>query len=46
MGQGFNAWYLETFLESAKETEAQPAAPIPRYLPGFGPPGTYLLDSF
>ena len=46
MGEGFNAWYLETLIESAKETEAQPAAPIQRYLPGFAQPDTYLLNSF
>ena len=46
MGEGFNALYLETFIESAKETEPQPAAPIQLYLPGFAPPDSYLLDSF
>ena len=46
MGEGFNAWYLETFIESAKETEVQPAAPIQLHLPGFAPPDAYLLDSF
>ena len=45
-GEGFNAWYLETFIESAKETEPQPAPPIQLYLSGFAPPDTYLLDSF
>jgi hypothetical protein len=45
-GEGFNAWYLETFIESAKETDPQPAPPLQLYLPGFGPPDTYLLDSY
>ena len=45
-GEGFNAWYLETFIESAKETEPQPAPPIQLYLSGFAPPDTFLLDSF
>jgi hypothetical protein len=46
MGEGFNAWYLETLIESAKETEPQPAPPMQLHLPGFAPPDTYLLDSF
>jgi hypothetical protein len=46
MGEGFNAWYLETFIESAKEPESQPPTPMQPYLPGFAPPDAYLLDSF
>ncbi len=32
MGEGFNAWYLETLIESAKEPEPQPARPIQLHL--------------
>ena len=46
MGEGFNAWYLETFIESAQEAEAQPPPPVQLHLPGFAPPDPYLLDSF
>ena len=46
MGEGFNAWYLETLLESAKEAEVQPPPPLQLHLPGFAPPDPYLLDSF
>jgi hypothetical protein len=43
MGEGFNAWYLGTLIESAKEDEPQP---IQLHLPGFATAETYLLDSF
>jgi Zn finger protein HypA/HybF involved in hydrogenase expression len=46
MGEGFNAWYLETLIESAKETELQPSPPRQMHLPGFEPPDPYLLYSF
>ena len=46
MGEGFNAWYLETLTESAKEAEVQPPPPIQLHLKGFAPPDHYLLDSF
>jgi hypothetical protein len=46
MGEGFNAWYLETLIESAKETESQPPPPLQLYLPGFAQLAPYLLDSF
>ncbi len=44
-GEGFNAWYLETFIESAKEAEAQPPPPTQLHLPGFAPPDPSLLNS-
>ena len=46
MGEGFNAWYLETLIESAKEAEVQPPPPIQLHLPGFAPPDPSLLNSF
>ena len=46
MGEGFNAWYLETLVESAQETGSQPPPPLPLYLPGFAQPAPSLLDSF
>ena len=44
MGEGFNAWYLETLIESAKETELQPSPPLQLHLLGFAPPDPYLLN--
>ena len=35
MGEGFNAWYLERLIESAKENEPKPAPPIQLHLRGF-----------
>ena len=46
MGEGFNAWYLESFRESAKEAKVQPPPAVQLHLPGFAPPDPYLLDSF
>jgi len=46
MGSGFNAWYLEWLIESAKENEPRPAPPMQLQLPGFASGETYLLDSF
>jgi hypothetical protein len=46
MGEGFNAWYLETLIESAKEAEVQPPQLIQLHLPGCAPPDPYLLNSF
>lgn len=46
MGEGFNAWYLETLIESAKEQEPKPARPIQLHLRGFATAEGSLLDSF
>ena len=50
MGEGFNAWYLEYLIESAKETEGptRPRPPTHRQplLPGMTLPSGYLLNSF
>ena len=35
MGEGFNDWYLETFIESAKEPDPSESPPIQGLLPGF-----------
>jgi hypothetical protein len=45
MGEGFNAWYLEWLIESAKEKEPKPAPPLQLHLPGFASGEAYLLDS-
>ena len=46
LGAGFNAWYLEAFIESAKETDEQPLPPIQLHLPGFELSHGYPLNSF
>ena len=46
MGEGFNAWYLETLIESAKAKEPEPARPIQLHLRGFATAEGSLLDSF
>ena len=46
MGEGFNAWYLEWLIESAKENEPKPAPPLQLHLPGFATAVESLLDSF
>ena len=46
MGEGFNAWYLEWLIESAKEKEPKPAASLQLHLPGFATGEAYRLDSF
>ena len=48
MGEGFNAWYLEWLIESAKENQPKPAAPLQLHLPGFerfASREAYLLES-
>jgi hypothetical protein len=49
MGSGFNDWYLETFVVSAKENGGQESQPIQLDLPGFEQFATgnsYPLNSF
>jgi hypothetical protein len=46
MGEGFNDWYLETVLESAKEPAPIPAPPAQLFLPGISPGPSYYLECF
>ena len=49
MGEGFNAWYLESLIESAKERDPTESPPIQVNLPGLesiGPASSYPLNSF
>ena len=46
MGEGFNAWYLETVLESAKEPPPLPPPAVQLYLPGLWPGNSFQLQSF
>ena len=46
MGEGFNAWYLETVLESAKEPPPSPPPAVQLYLPGLWPGNSFQLQSF
>jgi hypothetical protein len=45
-GEGFNAWYLETVVESAKEPPPLPPPPVQLYLPGLWPGNSFQLQSF
>jgi hypothetical protein len=48
MGEGFNDWYLETVVESAKETASRPASSPPEqlYLFCLSPGDSFQLESF
>ena len=49
MGEGFNDWYLENVVESAKETASPIHAlppPVQLYLPGISSGQSYSLESF
>ena len=49
LGEGFNDWYLESLVESAKEPEPAESPPNQLKLPGFesiGSKNGYLLNSF
>jgi hypothetical protein len=47
MGAGFNDWYLEYAIESAKETPPPPPPrPIQLYLPGLFPSRDFALESY
>lgn len=45
-GEGFNAWYLEYVVESAKEPPPLPPPPVQLYLPGLWPSRDFQLESF
>ncbi len=44
MGAGFNDWYLETVVESAKETVPTAPPPVQLYLAGISPQPDYHLE--
>jgi hypothetical protein len=46
MGAGFNDWYLETVVESAKEAAPTSPPPIQLHLPGISPGLSHQLESF
>ena len=45
-GEDYSGYVPETLIESAKESEPQPAQPIQLHLPGFATADRYLLESF